>query len=138
MSLGAWRQAYPLDERGHTPVRGADGKLIFKAVHVNATNRKRAVGRFRRLHGEATFEILTGDASKGPYVARKLWFSIDPTSRKWRVTRVSHKGPEGHTTYLTWSDMVYDALVDYPKASLDAVINVRDSEIGKPRRGLLG
>lgn len=138
MSLGAWRLAYPLDTRGKTSTRGPDGKIVFKAVHVNAALRKRAVGRFRRLHGEATFEMLTGDTRKGPYVPRKLWFSIDPTSRKWRVTRVSHKGPEGHTEYRTWSDMVYDALVDYPNASLDAVVNVRDSEVGKPRRGLLG
>lgn len=126
MTVGAWRDEYP------------GTRFSFKAVQVNAANRKRAVGRFRRLHGEATFELPTGDTSRGPFVARKLWISVDPTSRRWRVTRVSYKGPEGHTEYRSWTDAVYDALVDYPKASLDAVVSVRDSDIGKPRRGLLG
>ena len=134
MSLGAWRQTYPLDEYGKTELRPG-GRLSFTASGINQANRRRAIGRFRRLHGEAVFELPTGDTSKGPHVARTLWISVDPTSRKWRVTRVSHRGPEGHTEFRSWDDAVYDALVDYPKAHLGAVVNVRDSDVGKVRSG---
>ena len=135
MSLGAWLWR-PRDERGLVSLRPG-GRLDFKSANINATLRKRQIGAFRRAHGEAVFELPSGETEKGPFVTRKLWISVDPTSRLWRVTRVSAKGPQGHTEFSSWSHAVYNALVDHPRARLSAVTNVKRSDVGRVRKGLL-
>lgn len=110
----------------------ASGRLDFRAVQINATLRKREVLTFRRRHGEVLFEIASGEKDKSPYTVRKLWVSVDPTSRKWRVTRVDGKGPRGHTEYRSWTDAVRDILTDYPKADLRSVMADKIRRVNGP------
>jgi len=136
VSLGAWLWR-PRDERGLVSLK-PKGRLDFQSANINAAIRKRQIGAFRRAHGEAVFELPAGETEKGPFVTRKLWISVDPTTRRWRVTRVSAKGPQGHTEFRSWSDAVYMALVDHPRARLSAVTSVKNSDVGRVRRGSLG
>ena len=86
---------------------------------IRGVQRKRAIGRFRRAHGEAVLELVTHDPRRGPWVTRKIWVSVDPTSGLWRTTRVSHRGPQGHTEYRSWGDALLDVLADYPGVRLE-------------------
>ena len=138
MSLAAWMFGREREPSGLV-ARKREGKLDWKAVQINATLRRRQIGAFRRRYGEATFELPSGEdvraqpVGRRPYVTRKLWISIDPTSRRWRVTRVDAKGPAGHGEFSSWSDAVYNALVDNPRATLSKVTNIIPSPVGRGR-----
>lgn len=138
MSLGAWLLGRTKTPEGLVPNK-REGKLDWKAATINRTLRLRQIGRFRRAHGEATFEMPIPQKAgepRSPYRARKLWISRDPTSKRWRVTRVSARGPEGHGEFASWDDAVYDAMMEW-RGSLSGVTNVLDGPKAR-RGGLLG
>lgn len=134
--LKAWAEMkHPRDARGMFTA-GDGERLTLNEMMYNRVQQKREINRFRHEHGEATMEIpvkprkLKPGERMHPLETRKLWISVDPTSKRWRITYVDLRGPSGHAERDTWKEVVQMAVFEY-NGQLHKATNMIESDVGK-------